>query len=73
DEAFVHVTDWRTGPWAQFTCVDLGNGKIGLQSDTGKFMARCNGCVSSPYPDSVMMHVSDAKQGAYAQWTVVKS
>ncbi|OQR86307.1 cytochrome P450 [Thraustotheca clavata] len=73
DEAFVHVNNWRAGAWAQFTCVDLGNGKIGLHSDTGKYMSRCNGCVKSSLPDSVTMHVSDPKQGAYAQWTVVKT
>ncbi|EQC35232.1 hypothetical protein SDRG_07460 [Saprolegnia diclina VS20] len=72
DEAFVHVKNWRDGAWAQFTCVDLGNGKIGLQADTGKFVSRCNNCVRGAYPDSVMMHVANAKDGPWSQWTVVK-
>ncbi|OQR90428.1 cytochrome P450, partial [Thraustotheca clavata] len=73
DEAFVHVKNWRDGAWAQFTCVDMGNGKVALQSDNGNYLARCNNCVRSSLPDSATMHVADPRMGAYAQWTVVKS
>ncbi|OQR91261.1 cytochrome P450 [Achlya hypogyna] len=72
DEAFVHVKNWRDGPWATFTCVDAGNGKIALQADSGKFLSRCNNCVGAAYPDSAMFHVSTPAGNPWSQWTVVK-
>jgi hypothetical protein len=31
-------------------------GKVELQSDNGKFLARCNGCGPSAYPDVAGVH-----------------
>ncbi|OQR83689.1 cytochrome P450, partial [Thraustotheca clavata] len=71
DEAFVHVKDWNGAPYAQWTCVDSGNGKISLQSDTGKFLGRCNSCLSGgAYPDSAFVHVSTLSNSPWAQFTV---
>ncbi|CAK4096228.1 unnamed protein product, partial [Aphanomyces euteiches] len=72
DEAFVHVSDWKSGPWAQFTCEDASNGRIALKADTGKYVTRCNGCVPGGPSDVVTMHVNNWRDGDYAQFTVVK-
>ena len=59
-----------TEPYAQFELVPLNNGKIALKTDTGKFAARCNGCiVGGRQPDFVTVHVDDASQ-PYAQFTL---
>ncbi|OQR84113.1 hypothetical protein THRCLA_10860 [Thraustotheca clavata] len=44
---------------------------IALQADTGKYVARCNGCVFSEYPDSATVHVPEVKGSPWAQWKVV--
>lgn len=31
-------------------------GKVSLQADTGKFLARCNGCGPGASPDSAAVH-----------------
>ncbi|AOY83739.1 hypothetical protein BJP36_31290 [Moorena producens JHB] len=55
--------------YAQFEVVDVGGGKIALKSDTGKYVARCNGCVArGAYSDFLTIHVSDPG-AAYAQFT----
>ncbi|KAG9401732.1 hypothetical protein AC1031_007445 [Aphanomyces cochlioides] len=72
DEAFVHVSDWKSGPWAQFTCEDASNGKIALKADTGKYVTRCNGCVPGGPADVITMHVNNWRDGDAAQFTVVK-
>ncbi|KAF0707609.1 hypothetical protein As57867_006562, partial [Aphanomyces stellatus] len=71
DEAFVHVNDWHGKPWAQWSCVDVGGGKVALQSDSGHFLARCNNCVKSIYPDSGFVHPPTSTVGSWAQWTIV--
>ncbi|ETV81041.1 hypothetical protein H257_05661 [Aphanomyces astaci] len=70
DEAFVHVEDWHTSPWAQWVCVDAGNGKIALQADSGRYLARCNSCLPGAYPNAAFVHATSVSE-AYAQWTVV--
>ncbi|KAG9401725.1 hypothetical protein AC1031_007438 [Aphanomyces cochlioides] len=72
DQAYVHVSDWKSAPWAQFTCEDAYNGKIALKADTGKYIARCKGCVPSGKDDVISMHVDKWTAGDYAQFTVVK-
>ncbi|KAH9109249.1 hypothetical protein AeMF1_006699, partial [Aphanomyces euteiches] len=72
DQAYVHVSDWKSAPWAQFTCEDAYNGKIALKADTGKYLARCKGCVPSGRDDVITMHVDEWSAGDYAQFTVVK-
>ena len=60
-----------TEPYAQFEVVTLGNGKIALKADTGKFVARCNGCiVGGKVPDFVTVHATDSSQ-PYAQFKPV--
>ncbi len=34
----------------------LTGGKVNLKSDSGKYLARCNGCGSGAYPDSGAIH-----------------
>ncbi|RHX96447.1 hypothetical protein DYB25_011308 [Aphanomyces astaci] len=70
DEAFVHVQDWHTSPWAQWVCVDAGNGKIALQADSGRYLARCEGCIPGAYPNTAFVHATSVSE-PYAQWAVV--
>ncbi|KDO35145.1 hypothetical protein SPRG_01212 [Saprolegnia parasitica CBS 223.65] len=70
DEAFVYVDDWTTAPWAQWTCKEAGDGKVALQADSGKFLARCNNCVGGAYPDTAMVHAKTFNGTRYAQWTI---
>ncbi|CAK4639960.1 hypothetical protein LEN26_014362 [Aphanomyces euteiches] len=71
DEAFVHVSNWADGPYAQWTCEDIGDGKIALKSDTGKYLARCNNCLSgAPYSDAAFIHATTWVNQTWAQWKV---
>ncbi|OQR85081.1 hypothetical protein THRCLA_10789 [Thraustotheca clavata] len=72
DQAFTSISDFSSHPWAEFTCVDLSNGKIALEADTGKFVARCANCLPES-TDSVAMDCENPKDDAGAQWTVVRS
>ncbi|OQR97370.1 oxidoreductase [Achlya hypogyna] len=70
DSAFVHVPSPNSAPWAQWTVVNTGNGKIALRADTGKFLARCNNCAPwAAYPDEAFVHVKDWTKAPWAQWT----
>ena len=73
DEAFVHVNDWQNASWAQWTCEDVGNGSIGLKSDTGRYLARCNSCNRGAYPDTGMVHAKSYADGSWAQWTIMSN
>lgn len=70
DTITTHVTAATPDkPWARFDVVDVGAGKVALKADTGKFVARCNGCiVGGTVPDSATVHVTDSRL-AYAQFT----
>jgi hypothetical protein len=70
DTATVHVkAPTADASFARFEVVDVGNGKIALKADTGKFLARCNACiVGGTKPDFVTIHATDPSQ-AYAQFT----
>ncbi|MEB3178822.1 MAG: hypothetical protein VKL59_07330 [Nostocaceae cyanobacterium] len=70
DTATVHIAKpTADNPYAQFQVVNVGNGKIALKADTGKYLARCNGCiVGGAYPDSATIHVTDPSL-PYAQFT----
>ncbi|KAH9148428.1 hypothetical protein LEN26_004498, partial [Aphanomyces euteiches] len=70
DEAFVHVSDWRSGPWAQWTCEDAENGKIALKADSGKYLARCNNCLKSGPADAAFVHADTWKSSPWAQFEV---
>lgn len=70
DTVTVHI-DLPTNnkPYAQFEVIDVGGGKIALKSDTGKYVARCNGCVSGgAKPDFLTIHVTKPCV-PYAQFT----
>lgn len=70
DSVFVHVPSAASEPAAQWTPENLGNGKWALKADTGKYLSRCNNCVSGgAYPDFAFVHV-DKPDGPWAQWTV---
>lgn len=46
--------------------------KIALRSDSGKFAARCTGCIPKElYPDNMAVHVTDVNQ-PFAQWYLQK-
>jgi hypothetical protein len=50
-------------PWARFDVVDAGGGKIGFKADTGKFVARCNGCViGGTQPDFAFIQSTGTSQ-----------
>jgi len=70
DTITVHIDSPVSGhPYAHFDVVDVGNGKIALKADTGKYVARCNGCiVNGAYPDFVTVHVDDPSL-PHAQFT----
>lgn len=70
DSAFVHITTLSGNPYALWTPISLPNGKWALQADTGKFLARCNGCVSgASTPDFAFIHSSN-QNDAWAQWEI---
>ncbi|GLE00040.1 hypothetical protein PINS_up008767 [Pythium insidiosum] len=69
DSAFLHVRDWREGPWAQWTVETLANGKVAFKSDTGRYLARCNGCAPGGPPDRAFVH-SASSADPWAQWDV---
>ncbi|OQR93333.1 cytochrome P450 [Achlya hypogyna] len=65
DEAFVHVTDWKKAPWAQWTCKDVGDGKVALQADSGKYLARCKNCVGAAYSNAAFVHAQSPNEGSW--------
>ncbi len=71
DTVTTHVTNPNQGAYAQFELISVGNGKIALKSDNGKFVGRCNNCiVGGAKPDFATVHVTDSSQ-AFAQFTPV--
>ncbi|KAF0696186.1 Aste57867_13046 [Aphanomyces stellatus] len=72
DQAFVHVPDWHGQPWAQWTCVDIGGGKIALQADSGNFLSRCSLCeVGAKVTDTATVHMTTWENAPYAQWKLL--
>lgn len=61
DTVTVHVTTPTAAePWSRFDVVEVGGGKIALKADTGKYVARCNGCVvGGTQPDFAFIHAAD--------------
>lgn len=75
DSAFVHVkpAQLASSPWAHFNLAKIGKGVYTLRADTGKYLARCNGCVpGGTKPDSAMVHVTKAqiRTAKYAHWRI---
>ncbi|MDJ0800591.1 MAG: hypothetical protein QNJ51_27925 [Calothrix sp. MO_167.B12] len=71
DSVFVHVTDLAGSPWAHWEIEHLDNGKYALKADSGKYMARCNNCISDgAYPDSVFVHATNPNGEPWAQWEI---
>ena len=57
--------------WSKFQVEELGNGKIALKADNGKYVARCNSCSpGASYPDQVTAHMDDTSN-PFAQWEIV--
>ncbi|OQR86306.1 hypothetical protein THRCLA_22973, partial [Thraustotheca clavata] len=53
----VSVVDLNMMQMAFATCSFNDGDLIALQADTGKFVARCNGCIpGGAYPDSAFVH-----------------
>ncbi|WP_147332862.1 fascin domain-containing protein [Archangium gephyra] len=73
DFATVHAPGATPPSISQFTPELLSNGKVAFKADTGNYLARCRNC--SPRintPDTVGIHVTDARSKPAAQWTVVR-
>lgn len=68
DNAVVHVID-PNRTTAQWTVKKLANNKIALQSETGKYLARCQNCIPGVTGDSAFVHVSDSGN-PFAQFTI---
>ena len=55
------------------TAVDMSGIKVALQSDTGNYLGRCNGCIpGGAYPDSAFVHVKESELAGspWAHWTI---
>lgn len=68
DNTAVHVIDPNRSV-AQWTVKKLANGKFALRADTGKYLARCRGCIPGVGGDSAFVHVSDP-DAPFAQFTI---
>ncbi|RHX98363.1 hypothetical protein DYB36_005502 [Aphanomyces astaci] len=72
DSAFVHVSDPKDAPWAQWQVFNTCDGKLVLQADTGKYLGRCNNCApGAAYPDQAFVHVEDWHTSPWAKWVCV--
>jgi hypothetical protein len=50
----------------------LPNGKVALQSDTGRYLAICSYCApAAAYSDAAFVHAADAAESP-VQWTLTK-
>jgi hypothetical protein len=47
----------------------LTEGKVNLKSDTGIYLARCNGCGAGAHPDSATIH-SPNPNDPWVTWTL---
>lgn len=76
DNIMVHVSsaELSNAPWAQFTLKRLKNGKYALQTDSGKYVARCNNCIpGGAKADMAFVHVTERELGdaPWAQWDLI--
>jgi hypothetical protein len=73
DFATVHAPGATPPSTAQFTPELLPNGKVAFKANTGNYLARCRNCAPTvSTPDTVGIHVTDARSKPAAQWTVVR-
>ena len=71
DYAFVHEKDKNQG-YAQWTVNYLfPTGRVNLQSDSGKYLARCNGCAREGYYDDTASVRETNPKNPWAIFTVV--
>lgn len=69
DTITVHAKN-ASVPFAQFEVVDVGDGKIALKADTGKYVSRCRNCIfMGTFQDFVTVHVTEPAQIPDAQFT----
>jgi len=69
DAAFIHDSNVGNS-WAQWTVTTLSSGKVALKADTGKYLARCNNCVTGAnFPDAATVHATYPPP-AWAQFKV---
>jgi hypothetical protein len=75
DSATVHLNTLKDNPYATWSVIPLPNGKVALKGDLGKYLARCEDCVSSmrmlspDYWQMAFVHTSHL-DAPHAQWTV---
>lgn len=70
DSATVHVNN-PSAAFARFEMEVLDNGKVAFRADTGRYLARCRGCVPGAPSDTVTVHVDAARPPSYAQFRPV--
>ncbi|KAF0713168.1 Aste57867_4478 [Aphanomyces stellatus] len=64
-----------TAPWITWQCINVGNGKIALKADTGKYLGRCPGCAytTTSSPSNQALFVKDTtSQSPSMQFTVIR-
>jgi hypothetical protein len=68
----VYVTDASSSPLAQWIPEYLGNGKWAFIADTGKYLARCQDCITggSTSTSNFAFVYADSSADPKAQWTV---
>ncbi|NES07532.1 MAG: hypothetical protein F6K22_34920 [Okeania sp. SIO2F4] len=54
---------------AQFKVAPVGSGKIALMADTGKYVARCNGCIVDGATRDFLVIFHDVPNNPYVQFT----
>ncbi|GLE04173.1 hypothetical protein PINS_up013084 [Pythium insidiosum] len=69
DAVFVHVSDWRSTPDAQWVVKPIGSDKVALNSMTGQFLVRCYGCALGDPPNRAFVTPASTSDPV-AQWTV---
>jgi len=71
DSVFDHVAQASADqPWSLWTVEIVGN-QYALKADTGRYMARCQGCVpGGAAPNFAFVHVDSYANASYALWTV---
>ncbi|KAF0697483.1 Aste57867_11841 [Aphanomyces stellatus] len=74
DQAFVGYTNWHGQPWVQWSCMDTGSGIALQSSDSRKFLAWCQGCLTigsgMDFFAIGTVHVPDWRDDDVATWVV---
>jgi len=71
DSVFNHAGTASLGQsWTVWDMKRFGH-KVAFRADTGRYMARCNGCVpGGAYPDAAFVHARNPPSEPWALWTI---